>query len=145
MRGIVASAVLALVAGCYAKGLTYDEAPRPMLGQTVVYFYRVPGSFAGMVPVAVYLDGKKVALLGQEGFTWLVVEPGRHEIGATFSSFRSDPELKVSGDVRPGQQLYMRLTAEPISGGSRIRMAAVPPATAEADIRSFRFERADAQ
>jgi|SRR5262245_3864923 len=145
MGRIMAGAALALVAGCYAKGLKYEEAPRPALGQTAVYFYRVPGSYAGLVPVAIYLDGQRVASLGQEGFTWLAVEPGRHELGATWSSFKSDPELKVSGEVRAGQQVYIRLTAEPAPGGNRIRMAAVPRATAESEIQSFRFERPDAQ
>ena len=145
MREIMAGAALALLAGCYAKGLTYDEAPRPAGGQTAVYFYRVAGNYAGMVTVAVYLDGKKVASIAQEGYTWVPVEPGRRELGATWSSFKSGPELKTSGELRPGQQLYMRLTAEPIPGGTRIRMAAVPPAVGDADIRKFRFEKPDAR
>jgi hypothetical protein len=145
MRNIIAGAGLALLAGCYARGLTYDEAPRPAAGQSVVYFYRMAGSYAGMVPVAVYIDGKKVASIGQEGFTWLAIEPGRRELGATFSSFAGGPELKVNPDIRPGQQLYMRLSVEPVPGGNRIRMAGVPRAVGESDIRGFRFEKPDAR
>ena len=142
IRRLIVLALVALLAGCYARGMSFDEAPRPAPDQAVVYFYRVPGSFASMVTVAIFIDGKRVGSLGQEGFTWVRVEPGRHEFGATFASFQSGPpSLRINGTLRGGDQVYLRLYTEPIPGGTRIGMRPMARAEAEAEMKTYKYEK----
>ena len=79
--------VLAALQGCASTRdiptSTYSQ-PAPD-GETIVYFYR-DATMPTRANLDVKIDGKKVALLPPNRFTWIKVRPGRHALSVGYPS-----------------------------------------------------------
>ncbi len=66
--------------GCAANGPIFKQVEAPKLGSSLVYIYR-PGNFmAGGRDAYFYINNKNVAGLSSEGYTYIYLEPGAHEL-----------------------------------------------------------------
>lgn len=128
-----------LLSGCYARGLIYDQAPRPSGDDPVVYVYRPAGGYAYGTTCGIFANGDRVAGIGQDGFTWFQLTPGVHEIGASWGLLVMTPHVKLDVPLRAGDRYYFRLSSV-MAGGATVRIQAVPEDEAVKEIERFHYE-----
>ncbi|HEY1613253.1 MAG TPA: hypothetical protein VGF97_06120 [Rhizomicrobium sp.] len=97
------------LAGCVADGQIFSPAPEAPSGQGIVYVYRVPGGNQLLVPAIISVDGKPVTTLHPDGYAYVYVQAGQHEIAekpqAIFSNAKElDLMVPSKGSV------YVQLT-----------------------------------
>lgn len=96
---------ISLIHGCASLGhkpknpdLDFNPAPKAKDGMLNFYLVRTYAQ-PTMYPMAVYVDGKKIAELDNFTYTWLPVEPGKHSVEATWPGGTSKPDLKFEVEI----------------------------------------------
>jgi len=80
-----------LIGGCHSlttKGVPFQEAEKPTLNSNLstVYVYRVgEGNAMEIGGVKIDIDDSSIFNVVDHGFTWFYIEPGLHEIKASWS------------------------------------------------------------
>jgi hypothetical protein len=139
-KALAIALVCAGLAGCYATGQPFTQAPTPPAdaGHGHVYFYRQPGMLGGWVTTSLFIDGRKVGSLAQNGFTWMPLAPGVHRLGAAWGAGRK-PEVQVFTRMDTGTH-YFRLSTTPVPGGNEVRISHVTQDVAIAEMADFKYE-----
>lgn len=113
---LVATGLAAVLCACTASGPPFSPATAPSPDNTLIYVYRPDTLFYSGdpdVPI-LYLDGDRLLRLRINGYTWLDVEPGQHEILLRESLLGMPTSTIGEIDLRaePGQTYYIRYTFE---------------------------------
>lgn len=133
-----------LLSACYATGPRFGEAPAPPQGSgdSIVYFYRQPGSLGAWVPAGIFVDGARRKWLGQNGYTWMQLPPGAHVVGASWGD--TEPQLSMKVRLLPGTH-YFRLSTRDVQGGSEIIIEEVEESVALHGLKEFRYSPHEAR
>jgi len=97
--------ILAVFTGCATSttGPTFSAAPTPVAksDHAVLYIYRI---YAQPTAWAAYLqiDGREVASLNQEGFTWVNVKAGKHKFKYAWPALAGMPAVNFEYAVEAG-------------------------------------------
>ena len=139
-RRTVLGLLVLMANGCVSTGVRFPQAPvgQPDADSGVIYIYRVPGGHAAAVPLAVFLDGRKIVSLGQNGFTWVRVPPGGHTVGGVWSSFVSAPQVQLNGQIRAGTVTYLEFSAT----YDTLRIRSMSDVDAKKAMQSFGYDPA---
>ncbi|MFZ6870751.1 DUF2846 domain-containing protein [Undibacterium sp. Di27W] len=68
-----------LLTACAATGPAYQAARAPENGKALIYVYRVKSFALGGRDAYFYVDGKNIADLSVEGYTWFQIPAGEHK------------------------------------------------------------------
>jgi len=112
--------ITALILGCATppKGsLSFDDANigNPNANQSVLVLYRVavlPLAFT----VTANMDGKKLAQLPNESFTWAYMSPGKHEIKMTWPFLAGTPSSKITVNAEAGNYYFVKFVGHVVTG-----------------------------
>jgi hypothetical protein len=96
MKSAVKGLLLALMVTACATGDVFQEAAPPSEGKVLVYLMRPMVGGGSFFNTKFGVDGKEIASLTNNGYTWVVLTPGTH---------------KISGQVLKNDPLYFELTA----------------------------------
>ena len=113
MRSIVLAAPVAALALCACTATGPKFAPlSPPEGKAVVYVYRMNHFAMSMSDVHIYLDGKKVFDLTNDGYSTLTLAPGHYVISERLPDGldgKTDLQKPVflPLDVKAGQRRYV--------------------------------------
>lgn len=93
-RMVLAIAVTVLTAcASTPSGPEFTLAPAPASNRALVYVYRAPPHPGFAVALDLQLNGRPLVALAEEGYTWLLLEPGKYRI----SAFRdNDSKLELA-------------------------------------------------
>jgi hypothetical protein len=117
--------------GCVTsqKAPEYLAAPVPEVSPTraVLYIYREyaePTAFASYLQI----DGREVASLNQQGFTWVYVTPGNHDMKFGFPMLAGMPSVPFSHGFEGGKVYAFQMVGEiAVSGRLYEAVSAVQP------------------
>jgi hypothetical protein len=139
-----------VLSGCMvASGPQFSEAPTPDAGKALVYFYW-PKAFAFAARTAdIFIDGKKAGSLNAGGYTYVYLEPGRHQFAEYWETLLdihaslADRPIGFSADIHAGETRYVRLSTS--VGGNRIgwRIGEVAPSQGQGEIAEERYQAPD--
>jgi hypothetical protein len=87
--------------------------------------------------VTVYVDGEKVTTLDQEAFTWVYVPEGKHTIGASWSAFKFEPQVKMDGYIAEQGTGYIKLHGE----SDKVVISGAAKEAAMGHIQNYSYER----
>ena len=130
-----------LAAGC-ATGPIYQAAPPPENGKALVYIYRVGGFTFSAADAAFYLNNTRVAVLNNDGYTWLHPPAGKYIFRQEWSH-QAGRIVDMDIELLPGRTYFYRLDASSnilISAKLTWRLTQVPENQALAEINSSRFQ-----
>ena len=107
-----------LLPACVAPSTapTYSQAPAaaPREGVAVLYVYREYAEPTAWKPT-IYVDGKEVVSLPQQGFSWVYLSPGKHTLSSRWPRLAAVPPVEFSADYAAGTRYFFE-----ISGTSRM-------------------------
>lgn len=99
------------------RGVTYDQVPA-LEGRAMLYIYRPSSSWAGgeLEAPLVHVDGHRLGGIKNNGFMWISLIPGRHEIELTRAVGGVDNILgfhfyrlkTLTLEMEAGQYYYLR-------------------------------------
>ena len=82
VRTVALACAASLLLGCATTthGPAFVDAPKPLAsdGLATVYFYRTGNWNANYGNTRLFINGKEVATLKEDGYTWVQLEPGKH-------------------------------------------------------------------
>lgn len=117
--------------GCVTsqKAPAYLAAPVPEISsaRAVLYIYR---EYAEPTAWSSYLqmDGREVASLNQQGFTWVYVTPGNHKMKYGFPALAGMPSVPFSHSFEAGKVYAFQMVGEiNVSGSAYEAVSAVRP------------------
>jgi hypothetical protein len=119
------------LAGCVTsqKAPAYLAAPVPEISseRAVLYIYREyaePTAFASYLQI----DGREVASLNQQGFTWVYVTPGNHKMKYGFPVLAGMPSVPFSHTFEAGKvYAFQMIGTLTVSGSTLEAVSAVRP------------------
>lgn len=114
---VMAGLISVLLSGCYARGMSYQEAPLPESGRATLHVYRAEGGPGFLVSAEVLVDSHKIASLPQAGYSWFYAEEGRHDIEVKLGFLA---RVRAVGGIKKGESIFLK-----ISAGTREQ--AIPP------------------
>jgi len=135
-----------LIAGC-ATGPSYLPAAPPNENEALVYFYRLKTPLhdpqCKLVPTKVEIGSTKIAILRENEYTWIRLEPGYHELSASWARgfvYFKHEKVKGSKILRGGETYYFRLEAISFSHNIiRLSIREIDPDTAGKELVRFRY------
>ena len=123
--------ISASLVGCVTsqKAPAYVAAPVPEItsASAVLYIYREyaePTAFSSYLQI----DGREVASLNQQGFTWVYVTPGNHKMKYGFPALAGMPSVPFSHSFEAGKVYAFQMFGTVKFSGSTIEsVSAVQP------------------
>jgi hypothetical protein len=138
LQGVIASVVLALLAGCAATGPRYTEVvasiPSVPPHKSRVYFYRPDTMFGGAVSTDINLNGKVVGKSERGSFFFVDENPGKCTVATS-----TEVEKQLTFTLDPGQTRYVRTTVSFGGLAGRINAELVTPDTARTEIVELHY------
>jgi len=101
---------LFVLTGCattFLEGPKFKEANPPRFGEALVYFYR-PNSTPFLLSPDLFVDGKKILELGNQGYSYVYLKPGEYDIKVTWSFMSGRPDLQGKIKVEEGKEYFIR-------------------------------------
>jgi hypothetical protein len=75
----------------------------------VLYVYREYAEPTAWKPT-IYLDGREVVSLPQQGFSWVYVSPGKHTLSSKWPLLAGTPPLEFSAEYVAGSRYFFEIT-----------------------------------
>lgn len=146
MRKIIFIAAVFL-SGCAvtATGPDFTPAPKPAQNEGLIYFMRSPLVGGEENVVAFIVDGQDVVELNSQGYSWLHLPEGRHQIKTEHRSLMqsSGGKMNIIVDVRSGEQYYVERLDDSREGNRYVsRLLVAKPQDAETRIKSYKYKPA---
>ncbi len=117
---IVVAVSSCLLACATAQGPTYVAAPRPEGGKALVYIYRQTlGYFQSAYTPRASVDGKPLADLPRDSYTYAYVDPGEHTIAVKHNFLAGIPSVQLALHAASGG-VYFISYQDPIRPGASI-------------------------
>lgn len=113
-----------LLAGCTtsktAPTFSTAESPEVKPDKAILYIFR---DYAEPTAFAAYLSIDKVeaAALNQQGFTWIYIEPGKHQFTYSWNLLSGMPTVKFEGAVEGGKVYAFQMTGDVNSTSTMVR------------------------
>jgi len=101
---------MTVLSGCSAtllKGEKFKQANPPSAEHALVYIYR-PNSTPYLLSPDVFLDGKKIMELGNQGYSYRYLKPGEHDIKVAWSFMSGRQDLAGKVKVEAGKTYFIR-------------------------------------
>lgn len=141
---------LLLLTGCAAQGPLFTHAPEPTSDNALIYIYRTPAFGLGGRDAYFYIDGKNIFDLSAEGYSYVYVSPGQHELTQKWPlDVAGGKTIAWTIDVKPGQTRYFWFSAGAgIAGITQVisiqfnwKLDEVPKETALRHLATERFQK----
>ena len=141
-----------LLSGCAASGPMFANAPHLSQGESGVYVYRTKHMLAGKgLAAKVYVDGKPLGKLRDNGYLYQKLSPGAHTIGVEsgatlfkkvilrkqiFVKSNSVAYIKLEWEANGGSQMYSGNLMLPTNDW---RFYEIPKAVANHELPTLRY------
>lgn len=103
-----------LLTACAATGPAYQAAKAPDNGKALIYIYRVKSFALGGRDAYFYVDGKNIADLSVEGYTWFHIPAGEHK-------FEQRWPVDIPGNTNPVTAKIIQLFTKSDDGSTEKR------------------------
>jgi hypothetical protein len=140
MKALLWCGIVALLAGCASGPRLADiqsSIPQLHVEQSRVYFYR-PSVMGALIQPSVMLDGSSVGTIRANGFFFVDVEPGRHEV-----SVQTEVEEKLVLTLAAGETRYVRFAIGLGIVVGRFYMQQVEAADAQGELAGLAYTGQD--
>lgn len=104
--------VALMLVACTSADEMFQKAPEPPAGLGLVYLYRVDTWPTVRSDALFALHGKTVAALPANTYTWIYLQPGRHELEQRWDNPQVTKVASHSFSVEAGSVHYVRLNVE---------------------------------
>ncbi|PIR21177.1 MAG: hypothetical protein COV45_00085 [Deltaproteobacteria bacterium CG11_big_fil_rev_8_21_14_0_20_47_16] len=101
-------AVMAAVFPLCAYAGSFQEAPPPPEGYSLVYLYRIKVPPSMQAP-KILVDGDAILKLKNNSYGWFYLAPGSHSIKTKWGFMSEVPDLEVVTQIYPNQVHYIKL------------------------------------
>lgn len=135
-------AAACLLTSCAATGPLFEPVPVSARkdNQVLIYIYRPDKFCAGGVSVTVYVDDQETVELKNNGYTFVLTDPGRHEIHARLTFRTSGTTIRF--DTSGGETYFVKWENECAPYSSRSTIGLVRNKQAQTEIATTMLQRA---
>lgn len=103
------SLLVACAAPSNAPSFSRAPAAESREGMAALYIYREYAEPTAWKPT-IYIDGKEVVSLPQQGFSWIYISPGNHTLVSKWSFLAGVPPLEFSTEYKAGVRYFYEIT-----------------------------------
>src|SRR5574341_1341673 len=122
-----------MLAAC-AGDVPFHQAPKPGPGHALVYLYRVDTWPVVRSDAFFTVDGKRVAVLPANSYTWFHVPAGKYRMEQTWDMVHVPPATRQDFLAREGSTSYLCLNVQNETMQMKWWLSSVPAKSASAEI-----------
>jgi hypothetical protein len=93
-----------------SRSASFQYAPPPKDGYSLVYFYR-PKSPPALKSPKVFVGGKQFFKLANKSYTWLYIKAGKHSVSTNWGFLGKGMNRRLNIDVASGTTYYLRFSS----------------------------------
>lgn len=142
MKTLSILSLLVILAGCTTSksAPTFSDSQRPEIkpDQAILYIFRdyaEPTAFAAHLKI----DNVDAASLNQQGFTWVYIEPGKHQFKYGWNFLSGMPTVEFESTFEAGKVYAFQMSGGVNSAGNMIRStSAIQPISPEVAIEKMK-------
>jgi len=147
-RGVVIEIIVicTVLCGCIASsanGPIFEPAPTKNEQKGILYFYRTFADHfnGGSVAPVVTVNHKTLVLLRNNGYTWLVLDPGKYVIETKHNgSWHAGDEDRLELSIQRGDKYFIRILPEfHFIGTTDFTLTMMPETSALMEIKETRY------
>jgi hypothetical protein len=105
---VLAIVILALAGCATALGPMFEPAPVGKTGEGTLYVYS--GDRVKVYTPTIHIDDKPYAGLERDGYFWVHVPAGKHEVLVDWPLISAQPSARLTVEVADGRNSYLRVS-----------------------------------
>lgn len=95
---------------------SFETAPRPPEGMSLIYMYRIKVP-PGLRTPKIIVDGEAISTLPNNSHTWFYLSPGTHTIKTKWGFMSDVPDIEFVANISPNQIHYLKMEGSVRSWG----------------------------
>ena len=134
---------VALISACASSGPVFSPLRQPGSEEALIYVYRKADSFGQLVPVRVRVNGREIARLPNNSYTYSYVKAGTVSLDATpwqDFAFNERRAVVINNAVAAGETYYLKTHQEQTGPVHRIYLTVMESEEAKGALSGLRYE-----